>query len=241
MNQITRISIAITAALGISMPIVRTYEGKALQSYLDPVDKPTICYGSTEGVKLGQTKTDAQCQALLEGELGRVLVQVDQLVTAPLPATRLAALGSFAYNVGIGNFKKSTLLRRLNAGEGATACAELDRWVYAKDKKLPGLVARRATERWVCEWEIDLESLQRLTRQVDEAVIVQLSATRQTALTAYAWSIGMTEFRDSPVVKLLNGGHGWRACASISAWPTPKTLFETKRRSELQRMCEVEQ
>lgn len=241
MNQFTKTLTAAAVAAVIATPVVMTYEGKELQSYLDPVDIPTICYGHTDGVKLGQTKTDAQCQALLEGELGRVITQVDQLVTAPLPATRLAALGSFAYNVGVGNFKKSTLLRRLNAGEGAAACSELDRWVYAKGKKLPGLVSRRTTERWLCEWDAGSDALQQLSWQVDEVVVVPLSTTRHAALTAYAWNIGIDQFRTSPVVKLLNGGHGWRACASLRTWPVPVSALEDKRRAEIQRMCEVEQ
>lgn len=240
MSQFTKTLTAAAVAVVIATPVVVTYEGKELQAYLDPVDIPTICYGHTAGVKLGQIKTDAQCQALLEGELGRVIAQVDQLVTAPLPATRLAALGSFAYNVGVGNFKKSTLLRRLNAGEGSAACVELDRWVYAKGKKLPGLVSRRVTERWVCEWETELDELKRLAQQVDDAILVPLSQTRHTALTAYALNIGIAEFQISPVTKLLNGGHGWRACASLRTWPVPASTLEDKRRAELQRMCEVE-
>lgn len=240
MSQKTKISLAVTAALAVSTPLVMTYEGDELQAYLDPVDIPTICYGHTEGVKLGQTKTQEQCEALLKGELGNVIAQIDLLVTAPLPATRLAALGSFAYNVGLGNFKKSTLLRRLNAGEGAAACSELDRWVYAGGKKLPGLVSRRTTERWVCEWDAGTEALQQLSWQVKEAITVPLSPTRHAALTAYAWNLGIDQFQVSPVVTLLNGGHGWRACASLRTWPAPKSTFEDTRRAELQRMCEVE-
>lgn len=69
-----------------------------------------------------------------------------------MSAARHAALCSFAYNVGVGAFSRSTLLKKLNAGAGDAACAELDRWVYAKDKRVPGLVTRRSVERAVCEW-----------------------------------------------------------------------------------------
>lgn len=240
MSQKTNIALATATALTISSPLVMTYEGRELNAYLDPVDIPTICYGHTEGVKLGQTQTDAQCEALLKGELGHVITQVDQLVTAPAPSTRLAALGSFAYNVGIGNFKRSTLLKRLNAGEGAAACAELSKWVYAKDIKLPGLVSRRATERWVCEWTATVEELQLLAIQVDGAVAVPLSQTRRAALIAYTQRIGVEQFHASPVVRLLNDGYGKQACASLRSWPAPVSTSEDFRRLELQRMCEIE-
>lgn len=232
--------VATAVAAAIATPVVMTYEGRELQTYLDPVDIPTICYGSTSGVRLGQTMTDAQCQALLAKELGQVIAQVDSLVTVSIPETRLAALGSFAYNVGIGNFKKSTLLKRLNAGEGAAACAELSKWVYAKGKKLPGLVTRRSVERAVCEWTISGIDLQHLAYQVDDAITVPLSPTRHAALTAYAYNIGIDDFRISPVVSQLNSGRGWRACASISAWPAVASQSVAGQRTAQRNMCEVE-
>lgn len=68
-----------------------------------------------------------------------------------MPETRRAALASFVYNVGEGQFSRSTLLRKLNAGDAREACAELSRWVYAGGRVLTGLVKRRAAERELCE------------------------------------------------------------------------------------------
>lgn len=148
MNIRTR---ALAGALAVGIPLVGAYEGRNLFAYLDPVGIPTICDGITHGVQLGQSKTAAECDALLTAELGKAIVTVDTLVTAPQPDTRRAALGSFVYNVGSAQFSRSTLLRKLNAGDVAGACAELSRWVYAKGRKLGGLVRRRTAERELCE------------------------------------------------------------------------------------------
>lgn len=138
-------------ALAIALPFVGFYEGRSLLAYLDPVGIPTICDGITQGVKLGQVKTDAECDALLAAELSKAIAVVDLLALKPQPDTRRAALGSFVYNVGAGAFERSTLLRKLNTGDVAGACAELSRWVYAKGRQLAGLVKRRAAERELCE------------------------------------------------------------------------------------------
>jgi lysozyme len=61
-----------------------------------------------------------------------------------------AAYLSFTYNLGVGAFSKSTLLKKLNQKEFEAACKELDKWVYAGGKKLNGLVKRRAAEREMC-------------------------------------------------------------------------------------------
>jgi len=142
---------ALAAALALAIPVVSVFEGRSLVAYLDPVGIPTICEGITKGVRIGQTKTPTECDALLAKELGAAIAAVDQLTTRAQPDTRRAALGSFVYNVGSGAFATSTLLRKLNAGNVIGACAELSRWVYAGGRVLGGLVRRRAEERELCE------------------------------------------------------------------------------------------
>ncbi|WP_338576288.1 lysozyme [Pseudomonas canadensis] len=145
------LAVSLAGATGMAGVLVSNFEGRSLVAYLDPVGIPTICEGVTRGVRLGQTKTPAQCDALLQQELTIAMVGVDRNVTSPQPETRRAALASFVYNVGEPQFKASTLLRKLNAGDVRGACAELSRWVYAKGQKLQGLVNRRAAERELCE------------------------------------------------------------------------------------------
>jgi len=139
------------ATLGLAAVVVANYEGLRTSAYLDPVGIPTVCYGHTATARMGQTLSQAECDRLLEGDLGEALAAVDKLVKAPLPVERRAALASFTYNVGAGQLASSTLLRKLNAGDTEGACAELSRWVYAGGRKLAGLERRRASERELCE------------------------------------------------------------------------------------------
>lgn len=142
-------------ALSISIGVVKHYEGTELESYPDPVGIPTICTGHTgPTVKLHQTKTPEECEALLAGDLGTAFDAIDRNVTpeinATMPPTRRAGIASFIFNVGEGAFRRSTLLELLNAGQPRAACDQLSRWVYAQGKKLAGLVKRRSAERELC-------------------------------------------------------------------------------------------
>jgi len=137
------------ASVAAAMSVVAYFEGYRPVAYLDPVSIPTICYGHTATARIGQTKTQAECDELLKADLGEALEAVDrQLPNAP-PLTR-AAFGSFVYNVGAGAFNRSTLLRKAKDGDWSGACNELTRWVYAGGRQLPGLVARRQAERELC-------------------------------------------------------------------------------------------
>lgn len=140
-----------SATLCVASAVVTHFEGLRSKTYLDPVGIPTICYGHTETAVMGQVKTANECQQLLDADLTVAINAVDSLVKVPLTVERRAALVSFVYNVGAAKFASSTMLRKLNAGDVAGACAEFDRWVYAGGVKLNGLVARRAEERALCE------------------------------------------------------------------------------------------
>ncbi|MGO2242740.1 MAG: lysozyme [Halomonas sp.] len=146
-----RIAIGATAgALSIATAVVSYYEGYEPTAYRDPVGIATICYGHTATARMGQTLSQAECTELLQADLGNAFNAVDQRAQIALPPPTRAALASFVYNVGEGAFARSTLLRKLNAGDMHGACHELSRWVYAGGKRLNGLVTRRATERELC-------------------------------------------------------------------------------------------
>lgn len=153
-----RIAIGATAgALSIATAVVSYYEGYKPSAYRDPVGIPTICYGHTATVRMGQTLSQERCTQLLQEDLGHAFSAVDRRAQVKLPEPTRAALASFVYNVGEGAFARSTLLRKLNAGDLRGACHELSRWVYAGGKKLNGLVTRRATERELCLKGIEQE------------------------------------------------------------------------------------
>lgn len=139
------------SAAAIVTAFVAQHEGLRLWAYRDPVGVLTACYGHTgPDVQPGQTYTPARCRELLERDLARH-AQALACIHRPLTDGQKAAFVSFAYNVGPRAFCESTLAKKANAGDMAGACAELSKWVYAKGQRLPGLVARRAAERAMCE------------------------------------------------------------------------------------------
>lgn len=160
----------LAAALLIATPVVGHFEGRNLLAYLDPVGIPTICDGWTRGVRLGDQATPAECDERTRtglDEAAKVFeAWVPQQVIDRLPARSVAAFMSFIYNVGPGkpgvkdgfvwlkNGNHSTMLRELQAGRIAQACAQLPNWTSAGGRKLNGLVKRRAAERALCEADL---------------------------------------------------------------------------------------
>lgn len=136
--------------LALATPFVANWEGLMTEAYLDPVGIPTICYGSTRGVEIGDSKTKEECDKLLNDELKEYLKYVDDYIYVPMPDARRAALTSFVYNVGPDAFKKSTLRKLMNEGKTKAACEQLSRWIFAKGRILKGLVRRREAEKEMC-------------------------------------------------------------------------------------------
>ena len=126
--------------------LVKSFEGFREKAYLCPAGVPTIGYGRTLGVKLGQTCTQAQADAWVQEEYDEFEAAVRKLVKVPLTPNQLGALTSFAYNLGVGNLGSSTLLKLLNGGDYAGAAAQFARWNKASGKALAGLTKRRAAE-----------------------------------------------------------------------------------------------
>lgn len=148
--RIKAIGLAAGAAMTMAIPFVAHFEGFREAAYIDPTGTPTICYGHTRGVVIGQVKSKAECDILLSMEIERGFRILDKYTDTPLTTEQRVAFASFIYNVGEGNFRRSTLLKKLNAGDIHGACNELPRWVYSKGKKLPGLIRRRKAERKLC-------------------------------------------------------------------------------------------
>ena len=140
------VAVAMSAALALGVK----FEGERLQAYRDPVGIPTICRGHTQGVRMGDVATPAQCAAFAQADTMAALRDVDRLVTVPINGNELGAYTDFVYNVGAAKFASSTMLRKLNAGDHEGACRELLRWVYAGGRVLPGLVKRREAEYRLC-------------------------------------------------------------------------------------------
>ena len=136
--------------LAIAVVSVAAYEGLELLAYPDVGGVPTICYGETQGVKLGQTATKAECDVRLSARLVEFNAGVNSCVTAELPDTRRAAFVSLAYNIGIASFCKSTVVRRINAGDVVGSCEAIMMWNKVKGVTWQGLTNRRKKERDMC-------------------------------------------------------------------------------------------
>ena len=125
---------------------LKSFEGCRLQAYQDAAKVWTIGYGHTKGVKKGDNITQVEAEAYLREDVEEVEGQILAL-NLNLTQPQFDALTSFVYNVGIGAFKKSTLLRFIREGRSENDIKkQFCSWVYSNGRTLPGLVKRR-------EWE----------------------------------------------------------------------------------------
>lgn len=184
-------------------------------SYLDVVGIPTLCYGETqkglygEPIKLGMKYTDDECLQLLARSIPKYEKDVERLVKVDFKSPyQKSALISFTYNVGVGNVSSSTLLRELNRGNHAYACGKLADWVYAKKKKLKGLVSRRAEEYDWCMGQVPYEvkttygEIVDLFRDTTESNVLQEETRKEEEEQALDYSI--------PPCQPSNGSfYGW--------------------------------
>lgn len=133
------------------MDLIKRFEGLRTKAYRDPVGIWTIGYGHTsaagppdvhEGLKI----TAAEAEAILHRDLEKFENAVLAEVTVPLNENQFAALVSFAFNVGIAGFRRSSVLARVNAGNHEKVPQRLKLWNKAGGKVLRGLVRRRRAE-----------------------------------------------------------------------------------------------
>ena len=126
--------------------LIRQFEGLRLTDYRCPAGVWTIGYGHTSGVVPGMVITKEQAEELLSQDI----VVAENIVNAEcqnLRQCQFDALVSFVFNVGSGNFRKSTLLKKVKANPDDNSIVdEFMRWIYVKGIVLPGLQKRRLAE-----------------------------------------------------------------------------------------------
>ena len=120
--------------------LVKYFEGFEDTAYLCPANVWTIGYGRTRNVKEGDKITEVQAERDLLEELEEFKHQVLDSVKVELKQNELDALTSWTYNLGVGNLKSSTLLKKLNAGNKDEVPAEIVRWNKANGKVLACLL-----------------------------------------------------------------------------------------------------
>jgi lysozyme len=126
--------------------LIKKFEGCVLFGYKDAVGVPTIGYGHTGGVIVGQVISQAKAEELLKKDLQKFVNGVIACVDVPVNQNQFDALVSFSFNCGLGSLQKSTLLKKLNAKDYAGAAAEFTKWNKAGGGILAGLTRRRAAE-----------------------------------------------------------------------------------------------
>ena len=132
-------------AAGIDL--LKDYEGFRADAYLDMVGVLTIGYGFTKGVNLGDHMTSIEADARLKQEVSEFETGVLDACTNPPTPNQGAAMTCLAYNIGLGAFKGSTVLRKHNAGDLQGAADAFQLWCRAGGKVALGLVNRRQAER----------------------------------------------------------------------------------------------
>ena len=150
-------ALSLSAAGLVTIAMQESYTDRAVIPV--PGDVPTIGFGSTQGVKLGDTITPPMALARALTDVQKYEGALRRCVKAPLHQHEYDAYISLAYNIGPGAFCASTLTRKLNAGDYAGACAEILRWTrfQGRDCAAPengricgGLATRRQAEHRQC-------------------------------------------------------------------------------------------
>lgn len=127
-------------------PLIREFEGLRLKAYRCPAGVWTIGYGHTSEVREGQEIDEVAAELLLDADLKYFQVQMAPAIKVPVTEGQAGAMLSFAFNVGVGSFRRSTLLRLLNEGKSLNAAYEFKKWTHGGGRELPGLVRRREAE-----------------------------------------------------------------------------------------------
>lgn len=140
------------ALMAIVVGTVGAWEGLRTVAYRDAVGVPTVCYGETRGVKMGDRYTVAECKEML----GEGLVEFEAMIRPCLknpdaiPDKTYASFVSLAYNIGPRAFCRSTVVKRWNAGITYGSCDAMLWWNKAGGRVLKGLTNRRYDERRLC-------------------------------------------------------------------------------------------
>lgn len=148
MNRVQAGSLVLSAAALVGLALSEGYTDRAVQPL--PGDKWTYGFGTTEGVRPGDTITPPKA---LERKLRDVQAfegAIKRCVQVPLSQGEYDAFVSLAYNIGPDAFCASTLVRLLNAGDYAAACRQILRWDKFKGQAVRGLTLRRQREHETC-------------------------------------------------------------------------------------------
>ena len=156
MEKKTRTSLGLLGASAALLVALATHEGYSDKAIVPvPGDRPTVGFGSTfrddgKPVQMGDTITPVKALQRSLAHLQKDEAGIKRCVTAPLYQSEYDAYLSLAYNIGVPAFCKSTLVKKLNAGDHAGACSEILKWDKFQGAPLRGLTIRRKKEYEQC-------------------------------------------------------------------------------------------
>lgn len=130
-----------------AIDLIKKYEGFSARPYKCPAGVLTIGYGRTIDVRPYEITTKEAETIWLDKYVKTIADQILAIVKVELSNNQICALIDFVYNLGIGNFKSSTLLRKINQGDFSAAANEFLKWNKAGGIVLKGLENRRIAER----------------------------------------------------------------------------------------------
>jgi len=128
------------------LSLIKKFEGCKLRAYYCSGGVLTIGYGHTGGVKETDVITQEEADKLLKGDVLKFEKYVEDNVKVELDQSQFDALVAWTFNLGVGNLKSSTMLKKLNNGEFESVPFEMRRWNKAGGKTLDGLIRRRQAE-----------------------------------------------------------------------------------------------
>ena len=128
------------------LSLIKKFEGCKLEAYKCSAGVWTIGYGHTTGVKEGDVCTQEEAEKLLRGDIFKFEEYVQDSVKVDLDQSQFDALVAWTFNLGPGNLRSSTMLKKLNNGEYECVPFEMRRWNKAGGKTLDGLIRRRQAE-----------------------------------------------------------------------------------------------
>ena len=128
------------------LSLIKKFEGCRLEAYKCSANVLTIGYGHTGGVKETDTITQSEADELLEKDVAKFEEYVEDNVMVELDQSQFDALVAWTFNLGPGNLRESTMLKKLNNGDYESVPFEMRRWNKAGGKTLDGLIRRRQAE-----------------------------------------------------------------------------------------------
>lgn len=215
------------------LEIVKHYEGLRLKSYADPVGVWTIGYGTTTAAGVGidvrpnMTITEQEAEMYLRRALDKFGDDISPAMTRRPTQNQYSAMLSLAYNIGPGAFKKSTCLRRFNAGDIDGAAEALTWFNKAGGKVLRGLVRRRAAERELFLAD-DVSEVVTPKADAERSSPIKSTTMRATVATAASGAAGIgtaigaldgnAQIALIVLAFVFAGGIAWIARRRIARW-----------------------